>query len=71
MLKMVEMGNGFPHGEHHLMGVEFTREKGVEQIRCALCAAACSQQGLAAVAVMIGKLLHSGLDPLERLTVRW
>jgi hypothetical protein len=68
---MVQVGDGFSHGKHDLVRVQFSREKGCKKLPRAAWHGTGSEKFRAAVVVVLDELIHAQTDVSERAPVGW
>jgi len=68
---MVQVGDGFPHGKHDLMRVQFSREKGRKKLPRTAWHRTGSEKFRATVIVVLDELIHAQTDVSERAPVGW
>ena len=69
--EVIEVRDGFAHGKHHLMGIEFAFKQDVQQFGSLARLREGCQKDVATFGMMICELLHARANASKRLTVGW
>lgn len=69
--EVIEVRDGFTHGKHQLVGIEFAFEQGFQQPGGLARLREGCKKDVATFGMVVYELLHTRADTSKRLTVGW